>query len=296
MLYSIVHRTVYSYGSDVSHSYHLAHVRPRSLPRQEVLEYALRIDPEPTFLVERSDYNGNQSSFFTFGAPHRRLAITVRSRVRVRAPALPEAAQTPVWEEVRKNCASDTLTADSAEGEFCFNSPHITRSSVFGDYAAPSFPLGMPLLEGVLDFTRRIYLDFKFDPRATTIATPLDEVFQKRRGVCQDFAHLAIACLRSLGLLARYVSGYLRTYPAPGHARLTGADASHAWFSVFCPSVGWVDFDPTNNLLPGTEHITVAYGRDFSDVSPVSGSLVGGGAHHAIKVSVDVQEIEEGRP
>ena len=292
MLYSIVHRTVYSYGSDVSHSYHLAHVRPRSLPRQEVLEYALRIEPEPAFLVERSDYNGNHSAFFTFGAPHRRLAITVRSRVRVSAPGLPEASRTPAWEEVRKNCASDTLTADSAEGDFCFNSPHITRSSVFGDYAAPSFPLGMPLLEGVLDFISRIYRDFKFDPRATTIATPLDEVFQKRRGVCQDFAHLAIACLRSLGLPARYVSGYLETLPPPGRTRLIGADASHAWFSVWCPGHGWIDADPTNNVLAGERHITVAWGRDFSDVSPVRGVVVGGG-RHSLSVGIDVARAQE---
>jgi transglutaminase-like putative cysteine protease len=292
MLYSIVHRTVYSYGSDVAHSYHLAHVRPRSLPRQEVLEYALRIEPEPTFLVERSDYNGNGSAFFAFGAPHRRLAIVVRSRVRVRAPELPEASRTPPWEEVRKNCASDTLTADSAEGEFCFNSPHITRSSVFGDYAAPSFPLGMPLLEGVLDFTSRIYRDFKFDPRATTVATPLDEVFQKRRGVCQDFAHLAIACLRSLGLPARYVSGYLETLPPPGRARLIGADASHAWFSVWCPGHGWIDADPTNNVLAGERHITVAWGRDFSDVSPVRGVVIGGG-RHSLSVGIDVAREQE---
>ena len=287
MLYSIVHRTAYAYGSDVSHSYHLAHVRPREMARQEVLDFALRIDPEPAFFIERLDYHGNQSAFFTLAAPHRRLAITVQSRVRVRAPAVPETPKTPRWEEVRKNCASDTLTPDSAEGEFCFNSPHIVRSSVFADYAAPSFPLGAPLLEGVIDFTGRIFRDFKFDPRATTVATPLDEVFKKRRGVCQDFAHLAIACLRSLGLPARYVSGYLETLPPPGKARLIGADASHAWCSVWCPGHGWIDADPTNNVLAGERHITVAWGRDFSDVSPVRGVVVGGGLH-SLSVGIDV--------
>jgi transglutaminase-like putative cysteine protease len=292
MLYSIVHRTVYSYGSDVSHSYHLAHVHPRPLARQDVLEYSLGIDPEPAFLVERLDYHGNHSAFFTFGAPHQKLAICVQSRVRVHAPALPEASATLAWEEVRKNCASDTLTEDSAEGEFCFNSPHIVRSSVFGDYAASSFPLGMPLLEGVMDFAGRIYRDFKFDPRATTVATPLDEVFQTRRGVCQDFAHLAIACLRSLGLPARYVSGYLETLPPPGKARLIGADASHAWFSVWCPGHGWIDADPTNNILAGERHITVAWGRDFSDVSPVRGVVVGGG-RHSVSAGIDVARLQE---
>jgi transglutaminase-like putative cysteine protease len=292
MLYSIVHRTLYSYGSDVSHSYHLAHVRPRPLPRQDVLDYDLRIDPEPAFLVERLDYHGNNSAFFAFGAPHRKLAINVQSRVRVRAPELPEASATPPWEEVRKNCASDTLTPDSEEGEFSFNSPHIVRSSIFGDYAAPSFPEGMPLLQGVIDFTGRIYRDFKFDPRATTVATPLDEVFKTRRGVCQDFAHMAIACLRSIGLPARYVSGYLETLPPPGKARLIGADASHAWFSVWCAEHGWIDADPTNNVLAGARHITVGWGRDFSDVSPVRGVVVGGG-RHSLTVGIDVVRVRE---
>ena len=150
-----------------------------------------------------------------------------------------------------------------------------------------SFSPGRPVLAAARDLNRRIYSDFKYDPKATTVATPLEEVWQTRRGVCQDFAHLAMACLRSIGLAARYVSGYLRTRPPAGKPRLVGADASHAWFAIFCPGPGWVDFDPTNNCQPGAEHITVAYGRDFSDVSPVAGILTGGG-HHAVKVSVDV--------
>ena len=163
-----------------------------------------------------------------------------------------------------------------------------------GGFASSSFDDDTPLLLGVQDLNRRIHEDFKYDPVATTVATPLEEVLQNRRGVCQDFAHIGIACMRSLGLLARYVGGYLRTHPAPGKERLTGADASHAWFSVFCPSVGSVDFDPTNNLLPAEEHITVAYRAGLDDVSPISGILVGGGSH-AIKVSVDVREVGEVR-
>jgi transglutaminase-like putative cysteine protease len=230
-------------------------------------------------------------SFFTIGSPHERLVVTARSRVRVAAPALPDASRTPGWEQVRQRCASNVLTPDSAVGEFCFDSPYITRQPAFADYAAASFPKDRPLLEGVIDLTGRIHRDFKFDPRATTVATPLDEVFKKRRGVCQDFAHFAIAGLRSLGLPARYVSGYLETQPPLGKARLVGADASHAWFAVWCPGHGWIDADPTNNLLPGERHITVAWGRDFSDVSPVRGVVVGGG-DHGVGVGVDVVRVE----
>jgi len=176
--------------------------------------------------------------------------------------------------------------------QFCFNSPLIRSSTELADYARKSFNDATPLLEGVQDLNRRIHADFKYDPVATTVATPLDEVLANRRGVCQDFAHLAIACLRSLGLSARYVSGYLRTHSAPGKPRLAGADASHAWFSAYCPGIGWVDFDPTNNLIPAQEHITVAYGRDFSDVSPVTGILVGGGSHQ-VTVGVNVEELPE---
>jgi transglutaminase-like putative cysteine protease len=174
--------------------------------------------------------------------------------------------------------------------QFIFDSPQLRASSELADYAAESFPAGAPLLAGARDLNRRIFSDFKYDPKATTVATPLEEVWEKRRGVCQDFAHLGIACLRSLGLPARYVSGYLRTHPPEGAEQLVGADASHAWFAVFCPGTGWVDFDPTNNLQPAEEHITVAYGRDFGDVSPVAGILTGGGKH-VVKVAVEVKPL-----
>jgi transglutaminase-like putative cysteine protease len=175
--------------------------------------------------------------------------------------------------------------------QFVFDSPNIRASVELADYARESFRKDTPLLAGARDLTRRIFEDFKFDPRATNVATPLEEVWEKRRGVCQDFAHLGIACLRSLGLPARYVSGYLRTRPPAGKPRLVGADASHAWFRVFCPGMGWLDFDPTNNVQPAEEHIIVAYGRDYGDVSPVAGILTGGGAHE-VKVSVDVEPLE----
>ena len=292
MLYAITHRTSYGYGSAVSVSHHLAHLRPRDLPRQQVSDYTVTVEPAPTASSEHIDYYGNAVRFFTIGTPHERLVVTARSRIRIAAPLLPNPAQTMAWEQVRARCAKDVLTPDSAVGEFRFDSPHIARKPAFADYAAPSFPKDRPLLEGVMDFTARIFRDFKFDSRATTVATPLDEVLKKRRGVCQDFAHLAIAGLRSLGLPARYVSGYLETQPPRGKARLVGADASHAWLAVWCPGHGWIDTDPTNNVLPGERHVTVAWGRDFSDVSPVRGVVVGGGGH-SLGVSVDVARVME---
>jgi transglutaminase-like putative cysteine protease len=290
VLYALTHRTTYRYGTDVAVSHHLARLHPRALPWQQVDDFQLQVEPAPATSVERVDYYGNPTSFFSIGSPHEKLIVTARSRVRVAAPALPIAAQTPPWETVRKRCASDVLTPDSAVGEFRFDSPHIARKPAFADYAAPSFPRERPLLEAVSDFTARIFREFRFDPRATTVATPLDDVLRHRHGVCQDFAHLAIAGLRSLGLPARYVSGYLETQPPPGKARLVGADASHAWFSVWCPGHGWIDADPTNNLLPGDRHITVALGRDFSDVSPLRGVVVGG-RNHSLGVSVDVAPL-----
>jgi transglutaminase-like putative cysteine protease len=174
--------------------------------------------------------------------------------------------------------------------QFVFDSPQVRASLALSDYARESFAEGTPLIAGARSLTQRIFKDFKFDPKATTVATPLEEVWETRRGVCQDFAHLGIACLRSLGLPARYVSGYLRTCSPEGTPRLVGADASHAWFAIFSPGTGWVDFDPTNNVQPAGEHITVAYGRDFGDVSPVAGILTGGG-RHIVKVAVDVEQV-----
>ncbi|OYW11667.1 MAG: hypothetical protein B7Z55_19015 [Planctomycetales bacterium 12-60-4] len=175
--------------------------------------------------------------------------------------------------------------------QFTFDSPSVTAPAAVGQYAAESFPAGRPILEGVRHLTTRIHEDFKFDPRATTVSTPVVEVFEHRRGVCQDFAHLEIAALRSLGIPARYVSGYLRTIPPPGRPRLVGTDASHAWLSVYCGEAGWIDVDPTNDCIVSTDHITVAWGRDYSDVCPIKGVFVGGGTHQ-MTVSVDVQPLE----
>ncbi|MES1181073.1 MAG: transglutaminase family protein, partial [Verrucomicrobiota bacterium] len=275
----------------VTVSHHAARVEPRRLPHQTVENFSLNIGPLPAILKSRGDFFGNQVCGFSIQEIHRRLEITATSRVTVAAITPPAPALSPDWEDVVK-LFSDPVSPEVVEPyQFVFDSPLIRVSPELADYARKSFAAEAPLLVAVAGLNRRIFDDFKFDPVATTVATPLEEVLEKRAGVCQDFAHLAVACLRSLGLPARYVSGYLRTRPPEGRPRLVGADASHAWFAVFCPDVGWVDFDPTNNVLPAEEHITVAFGRDYSDVSPVAGIITGGGAHE-VKVSVDVEALD----
>jgi len=288
--YEVTHNTSYEYDHEVSLAYHLMRLKPREEPRQRCLEHELRIEPLPALTGQRTDYFGNTAGFCTIEGPHKTLAVTARSLVEVWPAALPDLALTPAWESVRELCRGDRLTAAAEAEEFAFPSPLVPRSAAFAGYAATSFLPGRPLLQAVLDLTGRIHREFSFDPKATTVATPLEQVFKERRGVCQDFAHFQMACLRSLGLPVRYVSGYLETLPPPGRARLVGADASHAWLACYCPGHGWVDVDPTNNLLPSARHVTVAWGRDFNDVSPIRGVLTGGGAHSP-KVSVDVRPV-----
>ncbi len=221
---------------------------------------------------------------------HNKLEIITHSRVAVSAKKIAAPEFTVSWEQVAK-LFRDPVSPEVVEPyQFIFDSPQVRASLDLADYARESFAPDVPLVAGALDLTKRIFKDFKFDPKATTVATPIEEVWENRCGVCQEFAHLGIACLRSLGLPARYVSGYLRTHSPEGRPRLVGADASHAWFSIFCPGTGWMDFDPTNNVQPSEEHITVAYGRDFGDVSPVAGILTGGG-RHIVKVAVDVEQV-----
>lgn len=289
MLYDVIHRTRYEYDTEVSVSHHVVRAAPRELPRQRVLAHTLEVRPKPAVLSTRTDFFGNATTFLTVEGAHRQLEITARSRVELDVPARAEPAHSAAWETVHELARTENEAAREAS-QFVFDSPLIPRRPVFFDYAQPSFPPGRPLLEGLLDLTARIHADFKFDPKATTVATSLEQVFQERRGVCQDFAQLQIACLRSLGLPARYVSGYLETLPPPGRPKLVGADASHAWVQAWCGEAGWVDLDPTNNCLPGDRHITVAWGRDFSDVSPVRGVVVGGGRHE-LSVAVDVAPV-----
>jgi transglutaminase-like putative cysteine protease len=290
MNYDITHRTLYSYAAPVTVSHHVTRLEPRASNTQACERFSLKIFPEPTLRKTRQDYFGNRLCFFAIQEIHSQLEIVTHSRVTVTARKLPAPETTPAWEEV-VSLYRDPVSPEVVEPyQFVFDSPQVRASVELADYARESFRPGTPMLVGAADLTRRIFEDFKFDPRATTVATPLEEVWEKRRGVCQDFAHLGIACVRSLGLAARYVSGYLRTRPPAGRPRLVGVDASHAWFRIFCPGTGWVDFDPTNNVQPGEEHIIVAYGRDFDDVSPVAGIITGGGEHD-VRVSVDVEEV-----
>lgn len=290
MRYDITHTTDYEYDHEVSVSHHLLHLAPRSLPHQRCLSHELSVDPTPAVVNHHVDYFGNQTAFLTLHTSHRRLRIVARSLVEVDSVAAPDPATALAWEKARDQCGIDPF---ALTGEFVFDSPLIKPLAQYAEFAAPSFPAGRPCLEAVIDLTRRIHGEFKFDPDATTLATSLEQVFTQRRGVCQDFAHFEIAALRSIGLAARYVSGYIETIPPPGKARLVGADASHAWVACYCPPFGWVDVDPTNNLLPSGRHITLAWGRDYSDISPVRGVLVGSGGHSS-KVAVDVLPIPRG--
>jgi len=290
MTYNILHRTIYEYTAPVTVSHHVARLEPRATAAQEREQFSLKIFPEPSLRKNRPDYFGNRLCFFSIQEIHSRLEIIAHSRVSVNANSAKTSEPCTPWEEVAEMFRDPVSPEVVQPYQFIFDSPQACASFELADYARESFSRETPLLTGVRHLTARIFEDFKYDPKATTVATPLEEVWTKRRGVCQDFAHLGIASLRSLGLPARYVSGYLRTRPPEGKERLVGADASHAWFAVFCPGVGWVDFDPTNNVQPGEEHISVATGRDFADVSPVAGIITGGGAHQ-VKVSVDVMPL-----
>jgi transglutaminase-like putative cysteine protease len=287
LLYEITHTTTYSYTGQVSVSHHLLRLALRAGPRQHCLEHRLSISPAPAVTSLHGDYFGNITHFITVERPHQQLAITSHSRVALSPAFIPEPTETPSWESVRARCRGDRSAHALEAHEFTYASPLVPIRPEFTDYAEPSFPKERPVLDAVTDLTRRINEDFTFDPTATTVATPIETVFKQRRGVCQDFAQFQIACLRSLGLPARYVSGYLETDPPPGQPKLRGADASHAWVSIFCPGLGWLDVDPTNNCLPFLRHLTVGWGRDYSDVCPIRGVLMGG-ENQKLEVAVDV--------
>ncbi len=290
MTYNIIHQTLYEYAAPVAVSHHVTRLEPRDTAQQKRERFALKIFPEPDLRRARSDYFGNALCFFSIQEAHDQLEVVTHSRVTLNHIEPAGGESSLAWEQAAAMFHDPVSPELVGPYQFLFDSPQVRASMEMADYARESFQDGIPLLAGTRDLTRRIFEDFKYDSKATTVATPTEQVWRERRGVCQDFAHLAIACLRSLGLPSRYVSGYLRTRPAPGKVRLVGADASHAWFSIYSHGVGWVDFDPTNNLQPSGEHITVAVGRDFGDVSPVAGILTGGGDHE-VKVSVDVEEV-----
>jgi transglutaminase-like putative cysteine protease len=292
MIYQIVHRTTYKYKYPVSGGSHVACLTPRSLPQQQATRSELSIRPTPTTCVERMDFFGNLLCFFTIQEPHKELVVEARSNVVREREAAPLAGNSLPWEEAALLLPDDHSCEGLDAYQFRFESPRIRVRPEYAAYALESFTPGRATPEALLDLTARIHQDFRFDAKATNVRTPIEEVFAKRRGVCQDFAHLQIACLRSLNLAARYVSGYLRTYPAPGQPRLVGADVSHAWVSAYCPGMGWLDLDPTNNVVPSNGHVTLAWGRDYGDVSPLRGLILGGGSH-TLKVSVDMEALDD---
>ncbi len=289
MIYRISHKTTYKYKSLVSLGDHVACLTPRNLPHHRCIQSELHITPHAA-CNQRTDYFGNQLSFFTVQEPHTRLVVEARSEVAIDEHEWPRPEQSPAWEEVATFLPQDRSPASLEAYQFVFESARIRPNAEFASYAAQSFTPGRPFREALLDLTARIHKDFRFDAKATSVRTPAEEVLRKRRGVCQDFAHLQIACLRSLRLPARYVSGYLRTYPPPGRPRLVGADVSHAWISAYCPGIGWMDVDPTNNVVPHYNHVMLAWGRDYGDVSPLRG-LILGGRDHTLKVAVDVEPV-----
>lgn len=287
MRYHIRHRTIYDYDEDVSLSHHLARLTPSSQPHQRLQHHHLQTAPAEATRSEHTDHFGNVATFLTIEGPHRQLEITALSTIDRTALDIPAAQATVPWESLRDQFAADPGEFPATIAEFVVASPLVPLRPEFAGYARGAFTPARPVLDAAIALGRQIHRDFAFDPRATHVTTPVTEFHQTRRGVCQDFAHFMIACLRSLGLPARYVSGYLETLPPPGQTKLVGADASHAWVALWCGETGWVDLDPTNDLIPNDRHIILAHGRDFSDVSPVRGVILGSGAHK-LSVAVDV--------
>ncbi|MFN2425789.1 MAG: transglutaminase N-terminal domain-containing protein [Candidatus Binatia bacterium] len=293
--YSIEHHTRYDYGAPVAVSQHVACLRPRDLshdvPRQRLRWYQLTVDPEPAGIATRVDYFGNTVEQFTLLRPHAALIVRSRSLVEVFSHEYEDDQAAVAWESARDEFVYRKGAPGRTEAEFVFPSPYVVVAAQSREYAAPSFAPGRPLLDAVVDLMHRMHEDFTFDADATTVTTPVTRVLTDRRGVCQDLAHVMISCLRSLGLPARYVSGYVLTDPPPGEARLLGADASHAWVSVQCPGVGWVDVDPTNDVLPGARHVVVGWGRDYGDVCPLRGAFVGA-AEHVLEIGVSMIPLD----
>jgi len=288
MRLSVIHETQYRYSNPVALSQQLLHLTPRTLPWQTCHSYRVAVDPVAGEFSEREDYYGNRTAHLLLATPHEALTVHAESEVSTqpRAQAALAHPKAP-WESVRARLrAVDAPQVEPAE--FMFESPHVERSRELADYAVKSFTARRPILESTTDLARRIHRDFKFDRTATSVSTPLKDVLRDKRGVCQDFAHLMIGCVRMMGLAARYVSGYILTAPPPGRPRLIGADASHAWVSVWCGDrAGWIDIDPTNNVLVDDAHVTLGWGRDFADVTPMRGVILGGGTQQlAVRVTV----------
>ncbi len=294
--YAVVHETRYGYGQPVGLSRQIVRLTPRATAFQVCRAHAMQVTPEPEVLGNGIDAFGNSLTSLCIETDHAELWVRAESHVDVTARVLPADIESSPWEEVRAHLSYRAgrrpRPADLEAMRFCFESTRVRSKRELATWAGACFPAGAPLLVGVRSLMNRIHDEFAFDPTATTISTPVMEVFARRRGVCQDFAHFMLSCLRSLGLAARYVSGYLLTSPPPGKPRLVGADASHAWVAVYCPEYGWVDADPTNRVFPSLDHVTLAWGRDYDDVIPLRGVLLGGG-EHSLDIEVTVVPMAE---
>jgi transglutaminase-like putative cysteine protease len=295
MRYSIFHETAYTYARDVLHAHHLLHLIPRPAPFQECLEHTISVDPATFRRRDEIDAFGNALTRIEVEHPHRRLAVVTQMKVDVHRRPMVFAAHSMSWEQTCAELAYQGLSPRRDNLEACrfrHESPYVRVKQEYTDYAAECFPPGRPILACAEALMVKLHQDMKYARGETTVRTPLREVLKKRRGVCQDFAHLMIACLRSRGLAARYVSGYLQvgpaSSPASGPPPAIGGGASHAWVAVYTPPFGWLEFDPTNNVFVNMDHVAVAWGRDFGDVSPLHGVIIGGGAHElAVRVTVE---------
>ncbi len=298
--YRVQHKTLYGYSTLVSLSHHLARLRPRQTRFQNVQSSSIMMTPEPSTFLEGKDAYDNNTTFLITETPHNEMRLLSEFMVEVKKPDYPQSSNTLSWERAASFFSTPQTTQLIEACEMTAPSCFIPLTPEIKDYAAPSFIKERPILEVAEEIMQRIYHDFTYDAFATSIATPINESLSMKRGVCQDFAHVAIACLRSFGLAARYVSGYILTKresqsEQTGEIDMIGGDASHAWFSVFVPDYGWVDLDPTNNMFLNLEHITVGWGRDFDDMSPIKGLMMGGGSH-TISVDVCVQRLSSSYP
>ena len=290
--YQVLHKTEFAYARPVASSYQLLHLTPRDTVNQRVLSTNLTVDPIPASFLQRADYFGNTVTDLVIRTEHDSLTITNEASIVVESTENILLDLSPPWELVAEMVAQPQTDDAWDAGRFCFPSPQVTLEHA-RTYIEPIMAPGKPLLRLAMELTQRIYEDFEYQGGVTDVYTPVPEVLGARQGVCQDFAHIGIACLRAFGLPARYISGYLLNQPISEKPRLTGADASHAWLSLWCPEFGWVDFDPTNNMRAQNEHIVLGWGRDYSDVSPTRGFIHGGGTQQ-LTVSVDVLPILEG--
>jgi len=290
MIYRVRHATHYAYNTPVDLAAHLMHLRPRASPWQTVFAEGLSVTPDPGRSSDRQDHFGNRVTWLFFNQPHTEFEVVSEAVVEVRAQPHPDPADTPAWEEVRDAAQTGGPGAWDA-AEFRFESPRVPVLAAARDYAEPSFPPRRPILAALCDLNERMYRDFTFRAGVTTVSTPIADVLERREGVCQDFTHLMLSALRGLGLAARYTSGYIRTRPPAGQARRRGADQSHAWVGGWLgPEHGWVGLDPTNGVLVSDEHVVLAIGRDFSDISPLRGMILGGG-RHVLRVGVDLEPL-----